>query len=362
MPIGQSKGHGKSAPSKGKGKFQSRGQGGFQKEPSAENFRKPLPPLWQERPLVSQVNRACSLECIDWFHEYFGRHDRISSVSIHGRVQRAYDESLDVPSLQEIDMLISPIVAVRERLRKWGKRGTWGNDDNPMTSLPRNDQTDEPPENSLQASVREQPEVAFFSTQGTCGILDTGASKSVIGNKLLPALIESLTPHVRQQVFRTSCDITFRFGNQGTLGSQHALVVPLKSAGLGLKIAIVPGETPPLLSNTPMRTLKASLNSDHHTLSSPLLKHVVKLKLSPRGLFVLDLNDLLSAQKDLHKSVDAPMAETFLSSDFSSENQQNEPSQPITSNSQLKSCVHMIAPAGPGPQVQSSCLKPKSRL
>ena len=88
-------------------------------------------------------------------------------------------------------MVISPIEAVRERLRKWGKRGNCGNDDKPMTSLPRNDQTDEPPENSLQASVREQPEVAFFS--GTCGILDTGASKSVIGSTLLPALIESFT-------------------------------------------------------------------------------------------------------------------------------------------------------------------------
>ena len=183
--------------------------------------------------------------------------------------------------LQEINMVISTIEAVRERLRQWGKRGKCDNDDNPMTSLRRNDQTDEPPENSLQASVREQPEVAFFSTQGTCGILDTGASKSVISSKLLPALIESLTPHVRQQVFRTSCDITFRFGNQGTLDSQHALLVALKSVGLGLKNAIVPGATQLLLSNTLMRTLKASLNSEHRTLSSPLLKHVVKLKLSP---------------------------------------------------------------------------------
>ena len=103
-----------------------------------------------------------------------------------------HEESLDVPSLQEINMVISPIEAVRERLCKWGKRGKCDNDDNPMTSLPRNDQTDEPPENSLQAPVREQPEVACFSTQGTYGILDTGASKSVIGSKLLPALIE---PH-----------------------------------------------------------------------------------------------------------------------------------------------------------------------
>ncbi|CAL1139313.1 unnamed protein product [Cladocopium goreaui] len=78
----------------------------------------------------------------------------------------------------------------------------------------RNERITEQPESRFVASVREQPAVAYFSTYGTCGILDTG---------------------------------------------------------LGLKIAIVPGETPLLLSNTLLRTLKASLNSEHHTLSSPLL-------------------------------------------------------------------------------------------
>ena len=42
-----------------------------------------------------------------------------------------HEESLDVPSLQEINMVNSPIEAVRERLRKWGKRGKFGNDDKP---------------------------------------------------------------------------------------------------------------------------------------------------------------------------------------------------------------------------------------
>ena len=89
-PIGQSKGHGKSAPSKGERQV-PKSWPGFQKEPSAENFRKPLSPLWQERPLASRVSRACSLECIPWFHVYIGRNDRTSSVWIHGRVQCASD-------------------------------------------------------------------------------------------------------------------------------------------------------------------------------------------------------------------------------------------------------------------------------
>ena len=231
-----------------------------------------------------------------------------------------------------------------------GKRGKGEDNQNPNESLPRNERITEQPESSFVASVREQPAVAYFSTYGTCGILDTGASKSVMGSKLLPALLEGLPVEMRQQVFRTSCDITFRFGNQGTLDSQHALVIPLKSVGLGLKIAIVPGETPLLLSNTLLRTLKASLNSEHHTLSSPLLNQVVKLKLSPRGLYMLDLIDLLRAQKDLQGPRDAIMAETFMSSDFSSENQQAETCQPSLSESQGNSLKSLSTPTGPGTQ------------
>ena len=74
------------------------------------------------------------------------------------------------------------------RLRKLGKRGKGEDNQNPNESLPRNERITEQPESRFVASVREQPAVAYFSTYGTCGILDTGASKSVIGSKLLPAL------------------------------------------------------------------------------------------------------------------------------------------------------------------------------
>lgn len=84
----------------------------------------------------------------------------------------------------------------------------------------------------------------------------------MVGSKLLPSLIESLPAEIQKQLFRTNCDITFRFGNQGTLDSQQALVIPLQSLGLGLKIAIVKGETPLLLSNTLIRTLKASIDTE----------------------------------------------------------------------------------------------------
>ena len=356
-PVGQGKGSGKSSASKGKGKY----------------FNKVSKKSLQQRILESHC-RLCGrkghwrAECPDRTRSNAstGSTNTSAAMTVSAvsqpmeesnalpmefmQLPMVHEETLDVPSWQEIHVVVSSMEEIRDRLRKLGKRGKGEDNQNPNESLPRNERITEQPESRFVASVREQPAVAYFSTYGTCGILDTGASKSVMGSKLLPALLEGLPVEMRQQVFRTSCDITFRFGNQGTLDSQHALVIPLKSVGLGLKIAIVPGETPLLLSNTLLRTLKASLNSEHHTLSSPLLNQVVKLKLSPRGLYMLDLIDLLRAQKDLQGPRDAIMAETFMSSDFSSENQQAETCQPSLSESQGNSLKSLSTPTGPGTQ------------
>ena len=89
-----------------------------------------------------------------------------------------------------------------------------------------------------------------FSTRDALGIVDAGATKTVIGSGYLLA---ALRPEVRKQVQRCRCSVVFRFGNQGTLESKHALVVPI--GPLKLKIAIVPGHTPFLLSNTLLRAI-----------------------------------------------------------------------------------------------------------
>ena len=223
------------------------------------------------------------------------------------------EPSLDEPRMQEIHFVSSLSTELRDRIRIRGNRSNLH-----QTTSPK------PLRNEFRSAsqatnpyAHEAEEAVYFSTQGTCGILDTGATKSVIGSKLLPSLLESLPDQIRNQLSRTTCAITFRFGNQGTLDSQQALVIPFKSIGLGLKIAIVPGETPLLLSNTLVRTLKASIDSDRECLSSQFFKHPVKLQLSPRGLYMLDLNDLLEAQRDTRSRSKSVLAETFASSDFS---------------------------------------------
>ena len=236
-----------------------------------------------------------------------------------------HEAALDEPSMHEINVVTTIPHALRERLRM---KGYWGvSQKNPKSHDPRNE--------SLAAKHMEiqndctpfEPEMILFSTHGTSGILDTGATKSVIGSKLLPAFIESLPHDVRKNLCRTRCEITFRFGNQGTLDSQQALVIPLTSIGLGLKVAIVEGETPLLLSNTLIRTLRASINSERQVLSSPFLHSDVKLQLTPKGLYMLDIRDLIQAQKGPHQRTPLSTAETFVSSDFSEcQNSASDPS------------------------------------
>jgi transposase InsO family protein len=151
--------------------------------------------------------------------------------------------------------------------------------------------------------------LSYFATHGSFGILDLGASKTVIGTTQLASLINGLEPQVRTRLQRCPCNITFRFGNEGTLTSKQALVVPVGNKLL--KIAIVEGGTPFLLSNALMRALEAKIDCQARKLISPVLSKPVDLQLTSKGLFLLDLNDLVQ-QSSL---VDAPqpVTETFMS-------------------------------------------------
>ena len=132
-----------------------------------------------------------------------------------------------------------------------------------------------------------------FATHGTMGVSDSGASKTVIGSAHVANLIRSFPAELQKRLRRCPCNIVFRFGNQGTLESHHALVVPI--GNLQLKIAIVEGSTPFLISNTLLRALEAQIDCKHHSLTSPWLSQSIPLKLTPRGLFLIDLIKLVEA-------------------------------------------------------------------
>ena len=54
------------------------------------------------------------------------------------------------------------------------------------------------------------------------GVVDLGATKTVIGSELVVDLIQSLHPNIRSQLSRCPCHVTFRFGNHGTLKSTQS--------------------------------------------------------------------------------------------------------------------------------------------
>lgn len=152
-------------------------------------------------------------------------------------------------------------------------------------------------------------EVTCFATHSSFGILDLGASKTVIGTTQLASLINGLEPQVRAKLQRCPCNITFRFGNEGTLTSKQALVVPVGNRLL--KIAIVEGGTPFLLSNALMRALEAQIDCQSRKLVSPMLSKPIDLHLTQKGLFLLDLNDLVRQSCKMNAS--QPITETFVS-------------------------------------------------
>ena len=142
------------------------------------------------------------------------------------------------------------------------------------------------------------------------GILDTGATKTVIGCQLVGPLIQSLSPGIRRKISRCPCQVVFRFGNLSTLESEQALVIPIGK--LHLKVAIVPGCTPFLLSNTLMRALKAMIDTGSNKLHSPTLIQPLSLHLTPKGLYMIDINQLATLAEAVPK---ACPSETFLQID-----------------------------------------------
>ena len=153
-------------------------------------------------------------------------------------------------------------------------------------------------------SRKSESSLVFAATacsHSTFGVLDSGATKTVIGSQHVADLIAGFDPKIQQKLQRTKCSITFRFGNQGTLDANQALVVPLGS--LLLQIAIVPGATPFLVSNSLLRALRCTIDTDRQEVRSPLLKAPVPLPLTSKGLYLIDINKIALLANIPHKKV-----------------------------------------------------------
>ena len=130
----------------------------------------------------------------------------------------------------------------------------------------------------------------------THAILDTGASRCIIGKKTLDRLQSALPNELVQQFAKQPSSVTFRFGNNQSLTSVFSVRIPLKHINqkkLWLSIEVVPGNTPFLFSKRAFKLLHGSLDTVTDTcLLKKVSSNPIELATSPTGLYLLNLMDI----------------------------------------------------------------------
>ena len=144
---------------------------------------------------------------------------------------------------------------------------------------------------SVTSGVKQPEEYPnLFCSSGTIGVVDLGASQSVIGSAQLQELLQQLKPDIRKSIRKQKVDLVFRFGNNQTLQSSVALVFPLHSEWI--RVAVVQGKTPFLLSSNFLQTIGAVIDTQECTLWSKLLGRYVPVTKNPKNLMLMNINDL----------------------------------------------------------------------
>ena len=142
---------------------------------------------------------------------------------------------------------------------------------------------------------REQPVIqgVFVVTTGAEGVLDTGASRTVVGECRIKELLSGLPAECRKQARKIQSGVTFRFGNSGTLTSKFALILPAPGS-TWIRIEVIPGETPLLISNRLLRDLDAVIHVKRGLITLGNGSSIAT-RFDERGLSIVDMSSLLLA-------------------------------------------------------------------
>lgn len=171
----------------------------------------------------------------------------------------------------------------------------------------------EPPNTAIPMFRFERPallkdgdskEGAFIASDhfGTHAILDTGASRCIIGEKTLKALQSQLSDSVVETLRKTRSQVKFRFGNNQFLTSEYRIHFPLQrenSKPLWLAVEVVPGSTPFLFSKRAFKSLGGVLNTVRDScILHKMSPHEIKLAVGPTDLYLLDIGSLCNPVPD----------------------------------------------------------------
>ena len=139
----------------------------------------------------------------------------------------------------------------------------------------------------------------MFASHGTVGIVDLGASQTVMGEQQVDEFCSQLPNHIRERIQEKPVSMSFRFGNNGTVQCQKAILVP--AGPVWIRIAVVPSMTPFLISNNVFRQLGAIINTAKQSVFFEKLNCTVPLQLTARKLFVMDLSELVLRAEEHHR-------------------------------------------------------------
>ena len=131
----------------------------------------------------------------------------------------------------------------------------------------------------------------LFVSHGPFGIVDLGASQTVIGIHQVKDLLQHLPQNIRRTIKKVPCRTIFRFGNNSSVPSDHALLVPLRK--WYVRICVVPSQTPFLISNNAFRTLGAKIDTATDSVEFARLGIDMDLELSEKKLYLLDFCSLV---------------------------------------------------------------------
>ena len=135
---------------------------------------------------------------------------------------------------------------------------------------------------------------SVFLTEESAGeaVIDTGASRSVIGAERVEGLIQAISGGLRTAVKQVASAVNFRFGNSGTLQSLYALCIPRQQKGW-IRVEVVPGRTPFLISNSIMRDLGVLIDPRNCLLRFLHDPGTIPLKRCRKNLLCVSVTDLL---------------------------------------------------------------------
>ena len=147
----------------------------------------------------------------------------------------------------------------------------------------------------------------------TFAILDTGASRCIIGSSILSKLVRRLPADIRDNLKERPSQIRFRFGNNQTLTSQKRIHFPLKSSQherVWLGVEVVEGSTPFLFSKRAFKQLGGVLDSTADRCTFRRLQKSFELDTNATGLYVMDINEFCTDKISDTAAVDSFVGHT----------------------------------------------------